>query len=138
MPSSDSETPSIEELNLDGSLLFVRNQERVTPPPHGAPRQQPLTKCISPRSAYLQQLLDGFLRDYVPMGQLGPLEERPWILRLPEIALTKALEVSILAVSIAKLCRQRTDLALVKEGQKLYAQGPWELQKSPLRPGVDV
>jgi hypothetical protein len=46
------------------------------------------------------------------------------------MSLTKALEISIFAVAIAKLGRQGTDLALVKESQRLCTQGHWELQKT--------
>jgi hypothetical protein len=91
---------------------------------------------LSPRFAYRQQLLNEFLIRCTPIAdqaiqQQGAREEKGWlVLVLESTTCTKALEASILAVSIANLGRQHNDTGLVRESLKFYGQGLWELQKA--------
>lgn len=85
----------------------------------------------SPHAPNRIQLLNQFLHSYVPLAQLGPMEERPWLLSvnsLPEP--TKALEVAIMAISTARLGRLNADPFMIREGLRLYTLGLSEVQKA--------
>ena len=69
---------------------------------------------IIPYALYRQQLLNAFLCHFIPASQLGFAGERSWLALLPELATpTKALEVSTMALCMAKLGRENDDLVLV-------------------------
>lgn len=93
-------------------------------------------KDVSPRFAYRQQILNEFVSRCIPIAdqaiqQQGVGEEKGWLVLLLELVTsTKALEMSILAVSLASLGRQHDDPGLVRQGLKYYGQGLWELQKA--------
>lgn len=95
-----------------------------------------LVKDIHPSFVFRQQLLSEFLSNYLP-GSARAIPRRPtdeednWLLMLADLpTFTKALETSILAVCTAKLGRLQNIPILVKESNRLYGQGLWELQKA--------
>jgi hypothetical protein len=93
--------------------------------------------AVLPHAAYRQQLLNAFIYSYVPVDQIGILEEKPWLMLLPDLPTpTKALETSTLAICIAKLGRLNDDPMLVRESLRLYTQGLSELQSALWDPNL--
>ncbi|KIX10638.1 uncharacterized protein Z518_01722 [Rhinocladiella mackenziei CBS 650.93] len=78
-----------------------------------------------------QQLLELYLHYHLPTRQLGPIQQRLWLLRLPSMThLTPALEVSTMALCLGKLGDVHQDQGLRRESLKLYYHGLRQLQKA--------
>lgn len=100
--------------------------------------QSMIVKTVSPHLIYRQQLLSEFLIRYKLVSssaasRYDTIEDRPaaWLRHLPELSTrTKALELSILALSTAKLGRLNNNMDLVGNSLKFYVQGLSELQKT--------
>lgn len=118
---------------------FTRNQQpndfdRTTKP--SSPELKPSTKdlpdlsnSLIPHTAFRQQLLSKFIDGYIPITRLGANGQNSWLHMLPELpTLTKALEISIMAVCTARWGREIDNLALIKESLNLYTQGLRQLQ----------
>ena len=130
--------------DLTKSLLCGKEVDcrRTTLPPTAESRNCSLvaTEChtasdrhfsqeIIPHALYRQQLLNAYLCQFVPAWQSGAKEERSWLALLPEYSIsTRALEVSIMALCMAKLGRKNDDSILVRESLGLYSQGLHEMQ----------
>jgi hypothetical protein len=97
-----------------------------------------IPKKVDSLYPFHQQLLAEFLYNYVPdmdkvaWGRASTAkDERSWLMLLPEVAdVTTALEMSILALSSAKLGRLNDNMQLVIESRKLYGHSLRELQKA--------
>lgn len=95
-----------------------------------APLRVPLGG-VSLNPAKRQQLFEEYLHHHLSTNLLGPMQRRIWLLRLPNLPyLTTALEVSIMAISLAKLGEVHQDKALIHESLKLYHRGLIQLQKA--------
>ena len=65
------------------------------------------------------------------MTRLGTSEHRSWLCLVPELPdMTKALETSILGLSMAKLGRDFNDESLLQESLVFYTKGLQQLQKA--------
>ena len=96
----------------------------------------PFAKDVSVRHAFRQQLLGEFIYSYFPDGfavSNGPFGKGKdsWFMQVAELPeMTAALEVSVTAMSTAKIGRMNDDPVLVKASLSLYVEALWELQKA--------
>lgn len=111
----------------DDALRSSKSKDRTRLTPY-ADRYLRANNDLSP-VAYRKQLVNAFICSHVPLHQLGPVDEKPWLLLLPDLPVpTAALETSTLAIATAKLGRLNHDEVLVKESLRLYTKGLRELQ----------
>ena len=103
----------------------------------GAPPKIIIQASPSPHASYRLQLLSEFLKSYIPVEQLGPLEDRPWFLLVPTLpSITRALEVTTMAVCTAKLGRLNRNQAMISDSLRFYTQGLSEVQKALWDPAL--
>ncbi|KAI9744123.1 MAG: hypothetical protein M1818_002275 [Claussenomyces sp. TS43310] len=91
--------------------------------------------------AFRQQFLGQFLSTYVPDSNSaalgGPLHGTTWLVLIPGLAeLTKALDSSLLSISIARLSRMKGDQQLLLDSLKFYGQGLRDLQQALQDPAL--
>ncbi|EXJ80167.1 hypothetical protein A1O1_08309 [Capronia coronata CBS 617.96] len=86
---------------------------------------------INPHPALRQQLLEEYLSLYCPKAHLGPMQRRLWLFQLPIMPhMNLALEVSMMALCVAKLSDVYHDPTLRYESLRLYHRGIHQLQKA--------
>jgi hypothetical protein len=109
---------------------------RIHPPP------TIMTQQISPRHVFRQQLLESYLKAYLPeevltSRRIAAAKQRNWTLYLPELATpSPALESAILATCAARLGDQDGNIALVNASLVQYNKSLRELQQTLLHPAL--
>lgn len=138
-PSSNRNTKRSKDSDDGEAKLSAKRKEnietRLTSPIRW---HDSIAKTIPPYLEYRQQLLSNFLNSFKLLSdssvqRSGTSRDKPgaWLCRLPDLATsTRALELSILALSAAKLGRLNNDPMLVRESLRSYVLGLSELQKA--------
>ncbi len=90
-----------------------------------------LSPEVCPVPAYREQLLDTFIRGYVPIEQLGLTDQRLWLHELADLPIKPpVLSTAILCLSTARLAKKKADQSLTQESLVLYTNGLWQVQKA--------
>lgn len=88
-------------------------------------------KTVSLIPAYRDQLLDTFIRGYVPLGQFEEADRRSWLHELAMVAeKPPVLVTSMLCMSMSWLGKAQGDESLRHTALSLYTKGLKELQQS--------
>ncbi|KIW26630.1 uncharacterized protein PV07_06449 [Cladophialophora immunda] len=84
---------------------------------------------VNANPALRQRLLGQYLDNHLSKNRLGPMQQRVWLIQIPKLPdLTPALEVSMMALAVAKLGEVYSDEGLIHESLKLYREALHEVQ----------
>ncbi|KAH0847032.1 C6 zinc finger domain protein [Fonsecaea pedrosoi] len=84
---------------------------------------------VNTNPALRQRLLSLYLENHLSKDRLGPMQQRVWLIQVPRLPdLTPALEISMMALAVAKLGEVYRDEGLVHESLKLYREALREVQ----------
>ncbi|EXJ75533.1 uncharacterized protein A1O5_00039 [Cladophialophora psammophila CBS 110553] len=84
---------------------------------------------VNANPALRQRLLEAYLDNHLSKNTLGPMQQRVWLIQIPKLPnLVPALEVSMMALSLAKLGEVYHDEGLTHESLKLYREALHQVQ----------
>ncbi|KIW71718.1 hypothetical protein PV04_03853 [Phialophora macrospora] len=89
----------------------------------------PLGIQVDPNPILRQRLLEAYLDSHLSKNRVGPMQQRIWLIQIPGLPyITSALEVSMMALCLAKLGDLHRDEGFAYESLKLYRRALHELQ----------
>jgi hypothetical protein len=89
----------------------------------------PIGKQVDANPVLRQRLLEVYLDSHLSKNTVGPMQQRIWLIQIPGLLhTTPALEVSMMALCLAKLGDLHHDEGLTYESLKLYRRALHELQ----------